>query len=162
MTASLSTTAIRFRQRLAPLFMLFNDTKWTALFRGAMFLVALMLFTSSDIPLYFLPLFLLPLSLSLCLSLFLSVAASVVLMSSTPSLLSSTGLITVKPVGNILINGWRWHSYSLCIHTHTQPWERLHQGRVQNKNLSVDYFRQNKSQHSDTHSNVRARKIVIQ
>lgn len=43
-------------------------------------------------------------------------------------------------------------------HKHTQPWERLHQGRVQNKNLSLDYSRQNKSQHSDTHSPPQSKK----
>lgn len=48
------------------------------------------------------------------------------------------------------------------VHSHIQPWERLHLGYVQNKNLSLDYFWQNKSRFSDTHSNLRARKIAIQ
>lgn len=48
------------------------------------------------------------------------------------------------------------------VHTRMQPWERLHRGRVRNKNLSLDYFKQNKSQASDTHFNLRARQIVTQ
>lgn len=44
------------------------------------------------------------------------------------------------------------------VHTHTNTHnleKKLHQGRAQNKNLSLDYFRQNKSQpFRHTHSNL--------